>query len=57
MAPRALVVLRLSIGLKQQLNALRREGRTINGFVTHLLEREFGQAQQPAVKTARKDGK
>ncbi|MDC8450087.1 MAG: hypothetical protein LV473_17265 [Nitrospira sp.] len=54
MAQRALVVLRLPIELKQQLDTLRREGRTINGYITHLLQREFAHPQQPAAKRGQK---
>ncbi len=48
MATRAVVVLRLPTEMKQRLDALRREGRTINGYITHLIEREFARTQQPA---------
>lgn len=54
MAPRALVVLRLPIELKQQLNALRREGRTINGYITHLIRQEFERTEPTAAPTQRK---
>lgn len=54
MAPQALVVLRLPIELKQQLDKMRSKGFTINGYVVHLLQREFGHPQQPAATTARK---
>ncbi|MDI3465036.1 MAG: hypothetical protein OJF50_003857 [Nitrospira sp.] len=53
-ALRALVVLRLPLELKQQLDALRARGYTINGYVVHLIERELAHPQQPAAKTARK---
>lgn len=54
MAQRALVVLRLPLELKQQLDNMRRRGFTINGYIVHLLERELAHPQQPAAKTARK---
>lgn len=48
MTQRAVLVLRIPTELKQQLDALRREGRTINGFITHLIRREFERTQHPA---------
>ena len=54
MTKRALVILRLPLELKQQLDALRARGYTINGYVVHLIERELAHPQQPAAKTARK---
>lgn len=49
MATRALVVLRIPLELKRKLSAKRTEGFTINGYITHLLERALN--QQPAAPT------
>jgi len=54
MTKRALVILRLPLELKQQLDTMRSRGFTINGYIVHLLQRELTHPQQPAAKRGQK---